>query len=261
MEFTQKPKVSLLNYTENMLELWCIVRRTMHSDIPNSVEELKKDPQKWLGMSVEDYINNVLLLDGMPTYSEYGSFTFKLENVSRALTHQLVRNRIGFSYSQQSMRCVPANEFATKGLYHCPDTVEDKEAYHKKMLQVQDVYNDAIKNGVSIQDARGLLPTNIYTSIVFACSPRAFFGMISKRMCMKTQGEFREVAEQMVKQVLEKVDPRLERWIGPPCKFGKCMMFGENNLQHKEGKLTGKQNTDHCCPIFVAKFVKKENLK
>ena len=256
MTYTEEPKVSLINYTENLLELWCMIRRVMHADIPNSVEELKKDPKKWLGSSIEDYIENALLKDGMPTFQEYGNFTFKLENVSRALTHQLVRHRIGFSYSQQSMRCVPAQEFASKGLYHLPESVSDKEEYHKKMMEVQAKYNQALADGVSVQDARGLLPNNIYTTITFSCTPRAFFGMVNKRLCLKTQGEFRKVANMMVEQIYQKVDKRLERWIGAPCKFGYCIMKGENEEQIKQNKLTGSQNTDHVCSNYLRIFKK-----
>jgi hypothetical protein len=73
------------------------------------------------------------------------------------------------------------------------------------MLLIQDTYNDALKNDVCIQDARGLLPTNIYTTITFSCTPRAFFGMINKRLCLKTQGEFREVAMLMQKEIYKKI--------------------------------------------------------
>jgi thymidylate synthase (FAD) len=256
---TQKPKVSLISFTSEPLLLMCWARRVMHFPVPDTLEELKVDPEKWLGTSLEDYVNNTLLQDGMPTFLEYPSLTFKLENVSRALTHQLVRHRIGFSYSQQSMRCVSAQEFASKGLYYMPDTIADKQAYHNKMLAIQDAYNNALNSGVSVQDARGLLPTNIYTTITFNATLRAFIGMINKRLCSKTQGEFREVARLMTEEVYNKIDKRLSKWIGAPCQVqGYCMMAGENNEQYKKGLLTGSQNTACCCPNYISKFVKKD---
>lgn len=258
---TMKPKVNLVNHTKDMLELWCYVRRVMHSEVPDSVEELKANPQKWLGMSIEDYINDVLLLDGMPTFSEYGSLTFKLENVSRSLQQQLTRHRVGFSYSIQSLRCVDLPNFATDGKYYNPfeEGTEQYNKYHTKMLKIQEEYKQALADGVPTQDARGLLPMNIYSTITFSCTPRAFFGMINKRMCLKTQGEFREVAQLMANEVYEKIDPRLKKWIGKPCELSNykyCMMKGENQQQVNEGKLTGKQNTQYACPIYVAKFTK-----
>jgi len=92
--------------------------------------------------------------------------------------------------------------------------------------------------------------------ITFSATPRAFFGMVSKRLCRKTQGEFVDVAKQMAEQVYEKVDPRLKRWIGPPCQFGKCQMEGENYIQAKQNQLTGSQNTQHVCGIYMDKFYK-----
>jgi thymidylate synthase (FAD) len=257
-EYTKAPKVSLVSYTENAIPLMCWARRVMHNKVPDNLEELKKDPKKWLGESMDDYVNNVLMNDGMPTFLEYIGLTFKLENVSRALTHQLVRHRIGFSYSQQSMRCVSAENFASDGLYHMPKTVKDKLKYHKDMLEIQKKYREALKNGVSIQDARGLLPTNIYTTITFSCSLRAFIGMINKRLCLKTQGEFRDVADLMNKEIENKLDKRIMKWIGPPCKFGYCIMKGENEEQLRNNKFSGIQNTDHVCPLYVERFINKK---
>jgi hypothetical protein len=78
--------------------------------------------------------------------------------------------------------------------------------------------------------------------------------MISKRLCIKTQREFREVADLLKKEIEDKMDKRLSKWIGKPCEFGGCMMKAENEQQYSEKKLTGCQCTDHCCPIFIKRF-------
>ena len=257
MKYTKDPKVKLISYTKDAILLMCWTRRVMHEKVPDNLKELKKDPEKWLGESVDQYVENVLLKDGMPTFLEYVNLTFKLENVSRALTHQLVRHRIGFSYSQQSMRCVKAENFADDGLYHMSSTIENKKAYHQKMLDIQEKYRQALNDGVSTQDARGLLPTNIYTTITFSCSLRAFIGMINKRLCLKTQGEFRAVAELMKKEIIKKMDKRILKWIGSPCNFGYCIMKAENEEQLRKNKLIGIQNTDHVCPLYLKIFKEK----
>ena len=107
-----KAKVTLINHTPKPIETMCWARRVMHSAVPDSLEELEKNPKKWLGMSIDDYVANVLAKDGMPTFLEYVMVTFKLENVSRALQQQLTRHRVGFSYSIQSMRCIKMESFA-----------------------------------------------------------------------------------------------------------------------------------------------------
>ena len=63
-------KVSLISYTKDMIPLFCWARRVMHSPVPDTLNELMEDPYKWLGMSVHDYFEHVLLKDGMPTFLE-----------------------------------------------------------------------------------------------------------------------------------------------------------------------------------------------
>jgi len=253
----KKPNIKLINYTPDPIETMCWARRVMHSPVPDTLEELKKDPQKWLGSSIDDYVNDVLLNDGMPTFLEYVGLTFKLENISRALQQQLTRHRIGFSYSIQSLRCINLPNFAENGDYFNPFKKNSKEyiGYHNKMLKIQKEYRQALKENVSTQDARGLLPMNIYSTVTFSCSLRALIGMLNKRLCLKTQGEFREVANLMMEEISNKIDPRILRWIGPPCKVQNyCMMKGENEQQLKENKLLGKQNTEYVCPLYTKLF-------
>jgi len=255
--YAKDPKVALINYTRDPIATMAFFRRIMHSSVPDSIEELKNDPVKWLGMSLDDYFQDVLLKDGMPSFLESVTLLFKLENVSRALTHQIVRHRVGFVYSQQSMRCVRCEKFADEGSYHCPDTVQDRVGYHDSMSFIQDVYNSSLKHGVSTQDARGLLPMNIHTSIMFSCTLRAFVDMINKRLCDKAQGEIQNIAYQMIQLVKEKLDPRLGQYFGAPCETkGKCQMEGENYLQFKEGKIVGEQNTARVCSRYIQKFCK-----
>lgn len=252
-----KPKVSLINWTKDSIETMCWARRIMHSPVPDTLEELKDNPEKWLGMPIDEYVNDILLNDGMPTFLEYINLTFKLENVSRALQQQLTRHRIGFSYSIQSMRCIDLPNFADKKEYYNPfeEGTEKHNSYHSKMKIIQKEYRQALVDGVPTQDARGLLPMNIYSTITFSCSLRALIGMLNKRLCLKTQGEFREVARLAMQEISNKLDKRILKWIGPPCKVSHyCMMKGENEQQLKENKLTGKQNTEFVCPNYIKIF-------
>ncbi len=255
----KKAKISLINFTPHPIETMAMARRVMHSKIPDSIKEFKKNPKKWLDVSLDEYVEDTLLKDGMPTFLEYINLTFKLENVSRALQQQLTRHRIGFSYSIQSLRCVELPKFAEEYNYYNPYAVGTEEFinYHNCMFNIQENYKEALKNGASTQEARGLLPMNIYSTITFSCSLRALIGMINKRLCLKTQGEFRNIAALIMKEISKKLDKRILKWIGPPCKVqGYCMMKGENEQQLKKNKLKGKQNTDHVCPLYL-KFLKK----
>jgi|LSQX01.1.fsa_nt_gb flavin-dependent thymidylate synthase len=254
-----KAKVSLVSYTQDPIELMCYARRVMHSPVPDTLEEFKHDPERWLGETIDSYVQNVLLKDGMPTFQEYVSTSWKLENVSRSLQQQLTRHRIGFSYSIQSLRCIDLPNFAEDKKYHNPfeEGSEKHELYHQKMLRVQEEYRQALKEGVPTEDARGLLPLNIYSTITFSASLRALTGMLNKRLCRKTQGEFRDVARKMMDEIREKMDPRILNWIGAPCVAnGYCMMRGENEQQIKEEKFSGAQQTQYVCPSYLTLFRK-----
>jgi len=249
-----KTKVYLINYTKDAIPTMCYMRRVMHAPVPNSLEELKKNPKKWLGMNFDDYFKKVLVKDHLPTFLEAVYLFFKIENISRACTHQLVRHRIGFSYSQQSLRCVNLPNFADNESFVIPSTVKNKEAYIKKMKIIQKEYNEFLESGESIQDARALLPMGIQTTLTFSCNLRALIGMVNKRLCLKAQEEVREIASQIRDLVITEISPLLSELFGPPCKFGKCMVEEENERQFREKKLSGKQNTDHCCPLYIKKF-------
>jgi len=259
----KKPKVSLVNFTKDPIETMCWARRVMHSNVPDSLEDIKIEPEKWLGLPLDEYVDDVLMKDGMPTFLEYVSVTFKLENVSRALQQQLTRHRIGFSYSIQSLRCVELPKFAENFDYYNPylEGTKEFEEYHKGMIDAQNIYNKFINAEMPTQDARGILPMNVYSTVTFSCSLRALIGMLNKRLCLKTQGEFREVAFLMMKEISTKMDKRILNWVGPPCQFGRCMMKGENEAQLKQNKLKGKQNTDHVCPNYIRLFVNEKTTK
>src|SRR5699024_8724457 len=92
-------KVSILAHTLNIENVIASSGRLCYSKV--GVNELLQKHSK------EDNERFIKMLADMGHHStlEHVSFTFAVEGVSRALTHQLVRHRIT-SYSQQSQRYV-----------------------------------------------------------------------------------------------------------------------------------------------------------
>ena len=84
---------------------------------------------------------NMILEIGHGSILEHSSITFGIEGVSRSLTHQLVRHRVGCSYSQKSQRYVSEGQFE----YIIPKPIaahEDLKAdYIKMMERLQEDYN------------------------------------------------------------------------------------------------------------------------
>jgi thymidylate synthase ThyX len=83
--------------------------------------------------------------------------------------------------------------------YGTGPTVENdehlKSIYDDEMDRIGETYNRLIEDGAAIEDARGVLPTNIHTNIVMGCSLRTLVELIAKRSSPRTQGEYRDVLD------------------------------------------------------------------
>ena len=97
-------KVILLSHTPNPDQLVAAAARLCYS--PVGAAQLQETmTSKQVKKLVED-----LLAMGHESPIEHVSFTFAIEGISRAMSHQLVRHRLA-SYSQQSQRYVSEKEF------------------------------------------------------------------------------------------------------------------------------------------------------
>ncbi len=175
---------------------------------------------------------------------EHVSFTFAVEGISRACSHQLVRHRIA-SYSQQSQRYVSMEQFE---YVTPPEIAADAEIlalYEEQMKQSADSYkklsdaleerhfNTFLEEGFdekqarqkakkkAIEDARFVLPNACETKIVVTMNARTLMHFFRLRCCNRAQWEIRAVAVEMLRQVREAA-PLLFRNAGPSCVTGAC---------------------------------------
>jgi thymidylate synthase ThyX len=72
-----------------------------------------------------------------------------------------------------------------------------KDIYRNSMDHAAKSYKALIQAGVAVEDARGVLPTNILTNIVMKLNMRTFIELVRKRSSPRVQGEYRIVLEQM----------------------------------------------------------------
>lgn len=139
---------------------------------------------------------------GHESVIEHASATFRISEISRALTHQLVRHRIA-SYSQQSQRYVNENGFG----FIIPPTIENHEddrlfkMYCDVMDTLQQTYEMFIANGVPKEDARFVLPNACHTEIVVSMNFRAMRNFFKLRLDSHAQWEIRWMANLMLKIV------------------------------------------------------------
>ena len=158
---------------------------------------------------------------------EHVSYTFAVDGVSRALTHQLVRHRLA-SFNQQSQRYVKFTEGVETVK---PDTVSrDEEAnriFDEAINAVLEGYQKLLDAGIPAEDARYLLPNAAETKIVITMNIRELLHFFSLRCCNRAQWEIREMAHRML-ALVKPTAPYIFMDAGAPCVRGTC----------PEGKMT-----------------------
>ncbi len=160
---------------------------------------------------------------------EHAKFTFAVEGVSRALTHQLVRHRIA-SFSQQSQRYVKETAFD----YVTPPSIardpELKEEFERTMEHVQERYNSLLAKFKSrgkvgeqaFQDARFVLPQAAETKIVVTMNCRELLHFFRHRCCARAQWEIKRLAEEMLRLARREL-PEVFETAGAKCvDLGYC---------------------------------------
>jgi thymidylate synthase (FAD) len=183
------------------------------SDISNLESDIsKKDQIKFIEKIVKIGHHSVL---------EHISFTFGIEGVSRALTHQLVRHRIA-SYSQKSQRYVKHKSGFD---YIIPETIKNNEKlvdlYSEMMKKISEFYDELIDSDIPAEDARYVLPNACETKIIVTMNARELIHFFSIRCCNRAQWEIRNMAEMMLEECF-KVAPSIFKNAGPGCLFGPC---------------------------------------
>ena len=158
---------------------------------------------------------------------EHVSYTFAVDGVSRALTHQLVRHRLA-SFNQQSQRYV---KFAGDVEVVKPPTVaaqkDTSRVFDEAIDAVVDAYHKLLDAGVPAEDARYLLPNAAETKIVITMNIRELLHFLSLRCCNRAQWEIRELANRML-ELVRPTAPYIFMDAGAPCVRGVC----------PEGKMT-----------------------
>ena len=158
---------------------------------------------------------------------EHASYTFAVDGVSRALTHQLVRHRIA-SFNQQSQRYVRfADGVATVKPESVAASEEASSVFDQAIAAAVEAYGKLLDAGVPAEDARYLLPNAAETKIVITMNVRELLHFFSLRCCNRAQWEIRDMAHRML-ELARPTAPFIFLDAGAPCVGGTC----------PEGKMT-----------------------
>jgi thymidylate synthase (FAD) len=172
------------------------------------------------------FIGKIVSL-GHHSVLEHAVFTFGVEGISRACSHQLVRHRLA-SYSQKSQRYVVED----KPFVHVvpPAIRRGKKLaalFESKMAEIHAAYRELLAAGVPAEDARYVLPNAAETKLVVTMNARELRHFFTLRLCQRAQWEIRELAERMLEKS-SAAAPLLFAGCGPSCVGGPC----------PEGKMT-----------------------
>ena len=155
--------------------------------------------------------------NGHMSVMEHIYFTFKIEGISRACSHQLVRHRHG-SFTQRSQRYCSEDGFEVVQPKSF-DAVYEEGWYEAFANSIQDGYRDLQRNGVPNEDARYILPNACATSLYLSCNLRELIHMANERLCCRAQWEIRD----LVKAMCKLVDPQLQFMLVPKCQSGRII--------------------------------------
>ena len=218
-----KLKVILLRHSPNPEETIAMAAKLCYSpaDITSLKDKIETKDQK-------AFVEKLVKMGHMSPI-EHASFTFAVEGISRACSHQLVRHRLA-SYSQQSQRYV--SEESGFDYIIPPSVKEDKELkniFISFMEQAQETYNSMVRKlnekrirGESAnQDARFILPNAAETKIMVTMNARELLHFFRQRCCNRAQWEIRQMAEEMLKLV-KKAAPTIFHKAGPGCLYSPC---------------------------------------
>lgn len=214
-------KVKLINYQAGALELLIYTKSTRLQG-----DTTLEDIDKW------DWDMKMLHLDYMrETISsswEFVTYIFEITDVSRVFTHQLVRSRHQ-SYAQQSQRAVNVKDM---GFYRMSSDDYDSgelDKFDMSCASGVDDYTALVDEGMTLQDARYVLPEGTLTNIIVGTNLRVLSETAEVRLCKRASGEYQEVFKAMKAAVLE-VHAWANKFIEVACvKTGICIFPNYRN--------------------------------
>jgi len=240
-----EPKVTLLSMTPEPLRAIAAMCAMYEGRVVRDLADLDEDyvRQKWADV----------LATHLDTPLEAVQLHFLIEGVDRAFTHQLVRQRVGAAYAQESLRfavvedlksatTLPPSLAGTKPLgLHGPDEgpiskeQDWRNVWERVLSEIDWGYRRLVDSGMPAEEARGLLPHCTATRIHYVTNLRALSDHAGNRLCTQAQFHWRLVFAQIIDAIRNYMGPGAgpSRWqyeaiadsalFRPVCfKLGRC---------------------------------------
>jgi len=206
-------QVKLLTHTPHPEKVCATAAKLCYSAGMPAMEDITPDKAR-------PFLEKILAL-GHLSVLEHASFTFSVEGISRACSHQLVRHRLA-SFSQQSQRYVQAHgefeQIIPPSIKNNPQALHE---FHCAMSECGNAYGNLITLGIPAEDARFVLPNAAETKLIETMNARELLHFFKLRTCSRAQWEIRALANEMLRLV-KLAAPALFSTAGPGCVTGTC---------------------------------------
>lgn len=173
--------INLITHTPNPEVVIAKCASTCYDSVPKELEKARK-------------MISAIIKSGHESCIEHATATFEIDGVSRVLTHELVRHRIGFSYSQRSQRYVDESQPS----YVTPEEIAENpkalEIYKDFMDASWNTYSKLQSLGLRNEYARYVLPNACKTKICVTADFRAWRNFLKLRLSKRAQHEIRNMA-------------------------------------------------------------------
>lgn len=208
--------VTLLQHTPDPEKTVALAARLCYSAA--SIGELH---DRLSASDIAAFLEKIMSL-GHQSVLEHVSFTFGIEGISRACSHQLVRHRLA-SYSQQSQRYVTfkGGDFPLVTPDSIAESAQREEIFDRAMQACAEAYRQLVADGVPAEDARFVLPNAAETKIIVTMNGRELLHFFELRCCERAQWEIRAMAIEMLR-VVKPLAPVIFAAAGPGCVGAGC---------------------------------------
>ena len=204
-------KVKLLKYTKGGVEL--IAHSARVSGVPEDVPD-----EEIIRMLVENDYSSAL---------EHISFTFDLQDISIALSRELLEHRIA-SHTARSTRYIEEGEFE----YYTPKEFEKDrdmlQLYNDTMSHLSKSYKKLRYMGATRESTRHVLPLGAYANYIWTVNARSLINFLGLRLCIRAAPEIRELARKLHKLVVG-IYPEIFEDIG--CRGENLAVCPENEVR------------------------------
>jgi thymidylate synthase (FAD) len=172
---------------------------------------------KQSGKSNSEYIWNLIEM-GHESVLEHINWSFLITGVSRAFTHQLVRHRVGFAYSQLSQQyhdeseatfvVPPSVEKCAKSFAKWKESISSSISIYKELIKTieSDESLDSMVKKERLREirsaSRSILPNATETKIMVTVNARALRHFFKMRGELDGDWEMRAVSCELYRQVI-----------------------------------------------------------